>query len=227
MIPCSTNVAMGLTSSKESGFYQVRFVIYILIVMNKYNFILFKSSFVILYNLRLPCDKLDFFSNTMVPARSNYYIILYSLCPLLVTYTWLATFREWYNCSSQIPIYFSRLCGVREGCGSIDWQQTGEKHHAGLSNSPNKLPWRFPLSTKPFLSKDDFILVCGNALQVCVVMEIPSAIYMRLNMIVRIIKAEVYRYVIWRRKRNWQFHYHAILDLHNYCTLTFVHRKNP
>lgn len=56
MIPCSTNVAMGLTSSKESGFF-----IYILIVMNKYNFILFKSSFVILYNLRLPCDNLDFF----------------------------------------------------------------------------------------------------------------------------------------------------------------------
>ena len=61
MIPCSTNVAMGLKSCKENGFYQVRFFIYILIVMNKYNFILFKSSFVILYNLRLPCDKLDFF----------------------------------------------------------------------------------------------------------------------------------------------------------------------
>ena len=54
----------------------------------------------------------------------------------------------------------------------------------------------FPLSTKPFLSKDDFIFVCGNALQVCLVMDIPSAIFMRLNMIVRIIKAEVYRYVI-------------------------------
>ena len=57
-------------------------------------------------------------SNTMVPVRRNY-IIFYSL---------MSYFAKVYVNGTILlikqlqltDIYFSRLCGLREGCGSID-----------------------------------------------------------------------------------------------------------